>query len=299
MWRAFITLIRFPNLIFIYLAQWITYQFIVIPACIPSHILSVVQLHSILLSTSCIAAAGYMINDYFDLGIDAINKPEKITIEKYFSRRKIIIWHIALNLIGLAIGAYIAYHVVLLRFIAIQLISIFLLLVYSTTLKRKLFIGNITIGVLNGLSIYMMAIYEPAFSFNISEKHTRLIVLYTGFACIITWIREIVKDIEDVKGDAAQFCHTIPLVYGIQTAKNIVYALSIFLIAMVAISFSASVFTHLQFTLLCVCVCVPLMITNFILSRSKHTKQFHQISSAIKWITLAGIITIAFSNTFI
>ncbi|MBK7041315.1 MAG: hypothetical protein IPH46_12825 [Bacteroidetes bacterium] len=86
---------------------------------------------------------------------------------------------------------------------------------YSTTFKRKLIVGNFSIAILTSLTLVTIAMYEPQFElFNIHFQHTKLLWVYIFFSFIITFIREIVKDIEDVKGDTAQHCETIPLVWG-------------------------------------------------------------------------------------
>ena len=225
--KAIITLIRLPNLVFIFLTQLLAYYFIIQPAVVDTGKAPTLPPFYVLLlsfSTVLIATAGYMINDYFDIGIDAINKPGRVTIEKIFKRRTIIFWHVLLNIIGLALASYIAFQFLLLRFALIQLLCILLLVFYSTTFKRKLIIGNFVISILSALTLVTMAFYEPNFElFNVHFQHSKLLWMYVCFSFLITFIREIIKDIEDVKGDTVQNCQTIPLVWGILTAKKITY----------------------------------------------------------------------------
>ena len=114
---AFFRLIRWPNLVFIALTQFLFYYCIITPSLPESYFqqsrsLSPPVFYLLVLASVLIAAAGYIINDYFDIGIDAINKPERVTIEKIFKRRTIITWHILLNVIALMMAGYIAYHFV-------------------------------------------------------------------------------------------------------------------------------------------------------------------------------------------
>lgn len=294
--KAILTLIRFPNLVFIFLTQFLAYIFIIRPAI---SIYSTpptlnFQLATLLyFSTVLIAAAGYIINDYFDMGIDMVNKPQKITIEKDFSRRRIIIWHIVLNILGLMIAGFIAYHFAKLRFVSVQILCIFLLLVYSTTFKRKLISGNLIIAVLTSLTLYTTALYEPQFHlYDLNNFHSVSLWIYILFAFCITFIREIIKDIEDVKGDMVQQCETIPLVFGIDTAKKIVYSIIFILIGIVALS--SIYLLHdkiLLISILIFCIALPLLVVIYFIQKANTSKQFHKISTYIKIITLIGILS--------
>ncbi len=297
--KAILTLIRLPNLVFIFLTQLLAYYFLIKPC------LNQQQVHSSLanpylfiltFSTVLIAAAGYIINDYFDIGIDAINKPERVTIEKIFKRRTIIIWHIVLNILAVSMAAYVAYYVIQLRYVGLQLLSIFLLLVYSTTFKRKLITGNFIISILTALTLLSIAAYEPSFPlFNLKIYYVKMYWVYILFAFLITFCREVVKDIEDIKGDDVQHCKTIPIVWGIQTAKNFVFALiGILLLLLIIMSvryYDADLILVMYWLVLLI---FPLLFICYKLRLATNAVHFHQLSSLIKWITLAGILSMIF-----
>lgn len=290
--KAIATIVRLPNLIFIFLTQLLVYQFIILGQ-VESPTLSWLHWFMLALSTIFIATAGYIINDYFDIGIDAVNKPTKVTIERIFKRRTIILWHIVLNLLALIIAGYIAYHFAQVRLLGFQLISILLLLVYSTTFKRKLLIGNLSIALLTSLTLITTAMYEPQFNeWNFSNSNTALLWVYIIFAFIITLIREIVKDVEDIKGDTVQNCKTIPLVWGIEVAKNIVYALHILMFLFL---FIITIYFFEQHKILTVYlilfVFMPLLWNLKNIYNAQNSADFHKISSLIKWITLLGILS--------
>ncbi len=294
--KAIITLIRLPNLVFIFLTQILAYYFIIRPSVLfesNTATLDTVYILLLCLSTVLIAAAGYIINDYFDIGIDAINKPHKVTIEKIFKRRTIIIWHITLNVIALLIVAYVAFHFLQLRLIAVQLLSILLLVFYSTTFKRKLVIGNLTIAFLTSLTLLTIALYEPRFElFNTDFLHSKLLWMYIIFSFIITFIREVIKDIEDVKGDTAQNCETIPLVWGITNAKRIVYffiGLLVLLLIITNIYFFS--INKILIIYLSATVLIPAVFIYIKISRAMNSAEFHNISTYIKLVTLFGIIS--------
>jgi len=290
--KAILTIIRFPNLVFIALTQILTYYCLILPS-ITTPTLTTFQFSLLTLSTVLIATAGYIINDYFDIGIDAVNKPQKVTIENVFKRRTIILWHIGLNVIALIIAGKIAYHYIQFRMLGFQLFSILLLVLYSTTLKRKLIIGNFSIAVLTALTLITTAIYEPNFRFwDPSQHRAKLFWVYVIFAFLITIIREIIKDIEDIKGDAIQQCKTIPLVWGINSSKNIIYGLlTILFLFLITVGF---VFVHSNLIMICflgVFVFLPLIWLSRMLFKAQIKADFHALSSMIKWITLMGILS--------
>jgi len=300
--KAVFILIRFPNLIFIFLTQVLAWYFIIYPYLVANNLTSVLSngyLYLLAFSTTLIAAAGYMINDYFDIGIDAINKPERVTIEKIFKRRTIITWHILLNVFALMMAGYIAFHFVLLRYLGFQLLSIFLLTVYSTTFKRKLIAGNAMISVLTSLSLLSVGAYEPAFPLSDLTQHVvKLFWIYVTFAFLITFSREVVKDIEDIKGDGLQHCQTIPLVWGIQTAKNVVFGLIILLeILLVYVCFNEF---EIMFRIiyLTATVILPLLFVLYKVYKASNAVHFHAVSSLLKWITFAGILSMLCNDQF-
>lgn len=301
--KAILTLIRFPNLIFIFLTQWLSYECIILHR-FPFHlshigiipVLTVGQSLILCFSTALIAAAGYMINDYFDMGIDTINKPQKVTVERVFSRRRIISWHVILNALALVMAACIYAEVLLLRFLLLPLFSILLLIVYSTTLKRKLFVGNFSIALLTALTVFNAALFEPNFhATDLQEKKVLVFWLYIVFAFFITFIREVIKDIEDMKGDSAIDCKTIPLVFGINTAKHIVSGISVLLILFMIISLFLKTEWSLFLSFLWILgIILPLIYAIFLLYRYNTQTQFHRLSSLIKWITFMGILSMIF-----
>ena len=295
--KAILTLIRLGNLVFILLTQVLVYLCIIQPV-LDRPTLSPVNWSLFALSTLLIAAAGYIINDYFDIGIDAVNKPDKVTIERYFKRRGIILWHIILNVLALLLVGYIAFTFLKLRWVGLQLFSILLLVLYSTTFKRKLIIGNVSIAVLTSFTLITTAWYEPQFElWNTAQPRAKLLWVYIIFAFIITLIREIIKDIEDIKGDSVLKCSTIPLVWGITKAKQIVYGLHfVMFLFLVVVGFHFIKTNLILISYLFLTVFVPLIVSVKKIADAKTSADFHTLSSLIKWITLMGILSMLLVN---
>ena len=207
---AFLRLVRWPNLVFIAITQLLFVFAIIHPILTSAGV--VANIHGIyffflVVSSVLIAAAGYIINDYFDLNIDQINKPDELVVEKIISRRWVIMWHLILSGIGIVLGFVIDWYTNS-RFLGFaNILCVLLLFVYSISLKKKLLAGNVLISLMTAWVILVVTwcefsnLLHSAAIETYTQKITRITLLYAGFAFIISLIREVVKDIEDIDGD--------------------------------------------------------------------------------------------------
>ena len=207
-----LNLIRFPNLLLIALCQVLVQICLLQPAIPVRQILVQESFFLLLVSTFCVAAAGYIINDYYDIKIDAINKPKRLVVGKSINRRQAILAHLLLTGIGIIVGVILNWRVGL-----INLGAALLLWGYSARFKKKLLIGNVVISILSATMLLVVAV-------NIGSDN-KAVWAYALFAFIISLIREIIKDMEDIKGDASFDCRTLPIVVGIPGSKWVLYAL--------------------------------------------------------------------------
>ncbi|RYG01439.1 MAG: ubiquinone biosynthesis protein UbiA [Chitinophagaceae bacterium] len=302
---AFFRLIRTINLGFIVLTQFLFQYCIVVPvfnqySIIPR--LNHLHFSILVLASVCIAAAGYVINDYFDLNIDRINKPEKLVVEKLISRRSAILWHLGLSAIGVMLSFYVGWKVnnILVGFG--NLACVVLLWVYSTTFKKKLLIGNIIISLLTAwvvLVLYFIEIPRQPFApiepglLRAVNRVFRLGVLYGGFAFIISLIREVIKDIEDMQGDSRYGCRTMPIVWGVNSSKVFIATWLIVLICVLLI-IQVYVFPFRWYLLMIYCVfliIVPLLYVFRQLFEAQVPAQFHKLSKLVKLCMATGIIS--------
>lgn len=297
---AFLKLVRLPNLVFIALTQVLFQYFIYYPLYrdnIPAddHFRFVL----LMLSSVFIAAAGYIINDYFDINIDEVNKPEKMTVGKVISRRWAIALHLILSFGGMVLTV-IALHALKQWYLVLaNLGCIALLWFYSTTFKRQLLIGNIIISLLTAwtiLFIFFSKVPVGGALLPVNEsqpKFFRFAFLYAGFAFIISLIREAVKDIEDMQGDARYGCRTMPIVWGINTAK--VYT-AIWLVILIIVLLVIQVYV-LQFrwwwvVVYCILFIIfPLLNMLFRLFKASATQQYSALSRQAKVVMLTGILS--------
>jgi 4-hydroxybenzoate polyprenyltransferase len=310
--QAFLQLIRLPNLIIIAFTQYM------IRFCLIQPILSLsdfdLQMKEwefalLVLATVFVSAAGYIINDYFDVRIDTINKPDQQVIDKGVKRRVAIIAHWILSALGVLIGIYLSWKSnILLTGGTLFAAAVIVLWFYSTSFKYKFLTGNLVVSLLTGMVPFMVALFEvPRLIAEYFPQLTRQIGMYgfattttilllSGaygiFAFLLSLIREMIKDMEDVEGDKEYGCRTIPIVLGIKKAKLILYGLII--LTMVCVGFGQKYF-HRQlqdkysFLYFLVLVQIPLLILLFKVFRAQQKKQFHSSSMLVKFIMLTGI----------
>lgn len=268
---SLLKLTRFGNLLIIGFAQYCTAVFL-----IDSSTLRDFQFFILCVSTLLIAAAGYIINDYYDVKIDYINKPERVIIGRQITRRYAILFHIGLSTLGLFLGLMISWRIGF-----INLVSIFFLWLYSNSLKRLPFIGNFTVAILTGLSILMVDVYY--------QTHNSVIYIYACFAFFMTLIREIIKDMEDLKGDNSFGCKTLPIVLGIRKTKFVIYAVLImFCVTVVALDVIYKILPLRYYILF---LFLPLVFFLVSLIRADMKKDFAYLSSFCKVIMLLGILS--------
>lgn len=236
--KNILQLVRWSNLFFLGALIYVMEKWVVVPILddvafgeqLPWYILLLIAAATIL-----IAAGGYVINDYFDIKIDRINRPDQLIVTQYISKENAMRLSIGLSGVGMVCGLVAAW---LLRSSTIAILFAIipgLLWFYSSSYKRLLIIGNVTIALLSALSPMMVAIANVAqlqLKYSTILPYTTLehdIYAWVGgfslFAFLLTWIREIVKDLQDQMGDRELECHSMPIVWGNIVTKIVVTAL--------------------------------------------------------------------------
>jgi len=276
---GFLKLTRFPNLLIIGLSQYFAVIFLVAYPEVSIEKLYDFNLFLLSSSTILIAAAGYIINDYYDVKIDYVNKPDKVVVGKLVKRRIVLVSHALLNIVGIAIGFYLSMYVGL-----INLVAGFLLWFYSNRLKRMPFIGNLVIAALAGLSIFVVSVYY--------QQNFNLLLNYAVFAFSINLVREVIKDMEDLRGDMRFGSKTLPIIWGLRKTKYFLYGLiALFVYILFYLSHQLqNQILNLFFVLLI----VPILYLIYLLYRADSQKRFHQLSTFCKLLMLAGISSMIF-----
>jgi 4-hydroxybenzoate polyprenyltransferase len=305
---AFLRLVRLPNLFFIVLAQFLFYYCILEPVLTNANLepsIGRIQFILLVLASVLIAAAGYIINDYFDVDIDQVNKPQKNVVDIIVSRRWAILWHFVLSAAGVLLSMYISWKTGLWYIVIANFACVFLLFGYSVSLKQKLLSGNIAISLLTAWVILVLCLSEFHFSLNAitnldslraQSEIMKLGFLYSGFAFITTLVREAIKDMEDIEGDKRYGCKTMPVVWGISATKIYV---AVWLIVLLAVLVAIQVYIirfHWWWPIVysVTLIIFPLAYCFYRLFKATDRQDFHYLSNLNKSIMLAGILSMGF-----
>jgi len=303
---AWLRLIRWQNLLIILATQLLAWRYVVVPLRDLQQIpllLDGTGFSLLCLSTVLIAAAGYIINDYFDIRIDEINRPGKVVLEKRIPRRMAILTHTCLNLLALAAALALARRAGHYEWLLLQLACILLLWFYSTHFKRQFITGNVVVSLLTALTIIVLLVYEPAM--HVYAARPRFLQtpqgmvpnpvwalgIYAYFAFMLTWMREVVKDMEDYQGDASEGCVTMPIRWGLLRASRFVQALSV--LAIIPLALAGVRLLHARWMPLGVyilaAIVLPLLLWTFYLPRKATQKHYEEASRILKCIMVLGI----------
>lgn len=302
---ALLNLIRWKNLLIIALVQLLIKYALLEPFVEITGLsttLKPVGFITLVLATLCIAAAGYIINDIYDITADQINKPEKVVVGKSISEKVATRWFMALNIVGVGLGYLISSQIGKSDFFAIFIIISGLLYLYSAHLKQYLFIGNVVISAFVALSILLVGIYELLPGLSASNRELQLtffdiILDYAFFAFLINFLRELVKDIEDTKGDKAAGYRTISTQFGNTNSKYICFGLSLLNTALIILYLIEYFYKNnalvIYFLLL---IIAPLLFISVRLLQAKETIHYSRISSLLKVIMLTGVCSMIVFN---
>lgn len=250
-------------------------------------------------ATVFITAGGYVINDYFDIKADLINKG-KVIVGTKIPRRQAMMWHNIFNIAGVSAGFYISWKAGYIYLGILFLIVSGLLYFYSVSYKRQFLIGNIIVAILTAMVPLLVVFYEwPAlykyYTINaISLPKINFVFYWVGgfalFAFLTTLTHEIIKDTEDFEGDVAYGRNTVAVVFGVLSAKVVSVSLIIITVALLYLIWYFFINDTITLIYLSAAIVLPLLyvIYNVVISRDR--KQLHSASSIMKIVMLTGIL---------
>lgn len=292
----YLKLFRVQNLMIIALLQYLIKYTLIIPFGFEP-VLSNLEFGLLVLSTVLIAAAGYAINDYFDIQVDEINKGDEVVVGKTIKRRVAMTLHLSLSFIGVVIGFYLGYKAGNVNFGLIHVMASGLLWFYSTNYKRQFLIGNLVVSFLTAIVVLMIPVFEitPNITVDnatISKNVFLLIGVYAVFAFVTTFMREIIKDLQDYIGDSSMGYKTLAISWGPTKAKSLLTAigwLSVIAIAFLLVAQYGVDYYAFAYVLLF--VEIPLLITLIKLKSANTPKQYHFLSTMMKITMLFGSLS--------
>ncbi len=303
----YVRLMRCGNLLFIVLIQFLMSRAVVLSVLhdyrLDGQILPLWLLVLLVLATVLLAAGGYVINDYFDIKIDRINRPEKLIISHSIDKKSAMRFYQILTAVGVVAGFVVAG---LLRSGSLAFLFLVVpgvLWFYSASYKRQFLVGNLTIAFCAALVPLTIAIAQNAFmelTYSTLIYETRIpqecyawVGGFALFAFLVTLLREIIKDMEDEHGDREMECRTLPIVLGARATKVVIYALLVVIVALLSyfvfakLAFVGSSTTERYFIF---GVVLPLIFVAYLVFKAQTSADYRTASNLTKFVMLTGTL---------
>lgn len=306
--RDYWRLIRWQNLLFLGILIWVMEKWVATPlleAIRFGEVLPWWLLVLLIIASICTAAGGYIINDYFDVKIDRINRPDKLIVTQTISKDQAMWLYRIVTAIGVISGLVTAWIVRSMPLAIIYIIVPGLLWFYSSSYKRQLILGNLIVAFVSAIAPLIVALTNVAYL----EKHFAMVMPYLSiqhdlmvwlgafalFAFLTTWIREIIKDLQDQAGDRELECHTLPIVWGETWTKVIVTLLLLITAGLIAwIGFGVLPFAHNWMSLTCHYIVfglfIPLACEIWLLWAARIPSEYRHAQLLMKFIMFLGVL---------
>lgn len=254
----------------------------------------------LILATVSIAAGGYIINNICDVDSDTVNRPEKVIIGKTISETLGYNLYIGFTVFGVALSFYLSNVINKPSFASVFIIIAITLYFYATSLKQSLIIGNVVVALMLSFSLIIIGLFD-IYPVTYTENRPvmgllfKILLDYAIFAFIINFIREIVKDLEDIDGDSKQDMNTLPIVFGLKKTTKLVFGLSFIPLICILNYINQYLFTsdlYISTLYGLVFIVAPLIYFTIKIFTAKNQNDFHHLSTLLKWIQFFGIISI-------
>ncbi|WMI68533.1 geranylgeranylglycerol-phosphate geranylgeranyltransferase [Mangrovimonas sp. YM274] len=271
------SVVRGYNILMMVVAQYLASIYILAHDKSVKEVIFDVNLLMLVLASSAVIAGGYIINNFYDSEKDLINRPQKSMLDKLVSQNTKLSFYFVLNFIAVILASYVSFKAVL--FFSVYIFAIWL---YSHKLKRLPFIGNLTSAVLTITPFFVIFIYYKNFE--------HVIFVHAMFLFLIISMRELTKDLENIKGDLAQDYHTIPIVYGEKATKTMLTVLGILTLVptlLLICKFQVGKMSYFFYFSLAL-----LMLFQVLLWKSHSKFQYLILHNILKIIILAGVVSI-------
>lgn len=273
--------VRGFNLVLIVFAQYITAIFIMAPNQSLSEVIFDRPLFALILATVGAIASGYIINNFYDTEKDIINRPHQSILEQYVSQNTKLVLYFIINFIVVVVASYVSFRSVL--FFSVYIFAIWF---YSHKIKKKPIIGNLISAILTITPFFAIFLYY--------KNYSGLIFVFGFYLFLVLSMRELVKDLENLKGDLTLNYKTIPVVYGEKVAKLMVvilFTINILITWYLLTTFDLGTmdyFFYLSVSLLSVVVVLVFL--------AQHQQQYMRIHYLLKLLILLGVFSIILLN---
>lgn len=271
------SVVRGYNILVVIIAQYLASVFIFAHDKSVKSVLLDLNLLMLVLASAAVIAGGYIINNFYDSEKDLINRPNKSMLDRLVSQNTKLSFYFVLNFSAIIMASYVSFKPVL--FFSVYIFGIWF---YSHKLKKMPIIGNLVSAILTITPFFVIFVYYKNFD--------NVIFVHASFLFLILSIRELTKDLENIKGDLTLNYRTIPIVYGESTSKKMISIL-------VVLTLIPSYFLITQFNIgkmnFYFYICEILLIVYlFLLWKSKTKTHYLWLHNILKFILLAGVLSI-------
>ncbi|UPS92170.1 geranylgeranylglycerol-phosphate geranylgeranyltransferase [Bizionia sp. M204] len=275
------SVIRGYNILIIIIAQYLTAVYILAHDLPLREVVFDLNLFMLVLASSATIAGGYIINSFYDSEKDLINRPIKSQLDRLVSQNTKLSFYFLLNFIAVIMASYVSFRAVI--FFSLYIFGIWL---YSHKLKKLPFIGNLTSAILTITPFFAIFIYYRNFE--------TVIFVHATFLFLIISMRELTKDLENIKGDLVQNYHTIPVVYGEKASKIMLTVLTLLtLIPSYLVLYKFEIGHMYLFFYTCILLLVVFLLLLWLSKTKTHYLILHNI---LKFIIVAGVFSILLIN---
>ena len=295
--NALLGLIRWKNLVMIAAIQCIVRFAIIIPFKADNS-LSNLSFFAVIMATCCIAAAGYIINDIFDVSADKVNKPQLVYINKIIPENTAYNLYFICNSVGVILGFVVANQVNKPGLTTVLIGAALVNYVYTTTLKKYILIGNFAVAFLVSLALLIVPLFELYPSLDTTNKSLHLLLFnvifdYAVFAFLMTLIRELIKDLQDIKGDQMVGLKTTPVVLGVFNTKIIVTVFTIItVIGLGHYTYNYVYNYNVAVLYFLLTLLGPLFVFLILLIKANTSEEFSKLSKILKLIMIFGMLSL-------
>lgn len=290
-------LVRLPNLLMIVITQVLVKYSFFAPFKVETS-LGHFDFALLVLAMVCLAAAGNIINDIYDLRADLINKPHKVVVEKKISEKAAFNAFMILNILGVGLGFYLSNLVGKPAFTALFIMPSAFLYIYATQLKSSVLVGNIVISIMVAMVIVMVGIFDLVPAITPENRSTQKVIFmilvdYGIFAFLINLLREMIKDQEDIQGDYNAGYNTLPILLGRERAKLVIFTTAFIpLGALIYYLYHYLFMSRPAMLYMLGLVVAPLLYFLIKLVFAKNKQHYKHLSSVLKFILVTGIFSI-------
>ena len=279
---SLLSVVRGYNILVLVFAQYLASIFIFSPDKSIKHVFFDLDLLYIVLASMCVVASGYIINNFYDVKVDRINRPLKTGLDNYVKQATKLKLYFFLNFLGFIFGFLVSWRAAL--FFTVYIFAIWF---YSHKLKKHPFTGLISATVLTVLPFFAVFVYFKNFS--------KIIFVHAIFLFLVIMVRELIKDLQNMKGAIANNYKTFPVVYGEENTKKLSLLLLLLTFFPVTILFSYPALGYMRYYFYL--ALITLFFIGFYLWKSNSRNEYRFLHNILKLLLLVGFFCLVFIDT--